>query len=95
MRTRLTDDQLASTLQSLTGWSRREAAIAKTFVFPRFADGIAFVQQIATEADRMDHHPDIDIRYTAITVALSTHDRGGVTGLDVELARRIDALATG
>jgi 4a-hydroxytetrahydrobiopterin dehydratase len=64
----------------------------KTFTFKRFADGIAFVQRIAVEADRMDHHPDMDIRYTKIRVALSTHDRGGVTGMDTELAAKIDSL---
>jgi 4a-hydroxytetrahydrobiopterin dehydratase len=93
MRTKLNDEQLASVLRSLPGWAREGDAIVKTFTFKRFADGIGFVQRMAAEADRMDHHPDIDIRYTKIRVALSTHDRGGVTGMDTDLAARIDGVS--
>ena len=93
MRTKLTDDQLRAALETLSGWSCEGEAITRTFTFERFADGIAFVDRIAVEADQMDHHPDIDIRYTKIRVALSTHDRGGVTDMDTTLAQRIDALA--
>jgi 4a-hydroxytetrahydrobiopterin dehydratase len=92
MRTKLTDPELNKALDSLPGWSRESGAIVKTYKFPKFADGIAFVGRVATAADAMDHHPDIDIRYTKIRVALSTHDSGGVTGMDTDLAGKIEKL---
>jgi 4a-hydroxytetrahydrobiopterin dehydratase len=92
MRTKLSDDQIRTELSTLGGWSREGDAIAKNFKFAKFADGIAFVQRVAVAADAADHHPDIDIRYTKIRIALSTHDAGGVTAADVKLARRIEAL---
>jgi len=65
----------------------------KTFTFTRFADGIAFVDRVAIAADRMNHHPDIDIRYTKVAIALSTHDAGGITDNDIKLAQEIDSLS--
>jgi 4a-hydroxytetrahydrobiopterin dehydratase len=55
-------------------------------------EGIAFVQCVAEIAESRDHHPDIDIRYTHVTLTLSTHDMGGLTGLDFEVAEAINAL---
>lgn len=92
MRTKLTDDQIRSELSTLVGWTREGDALSRTFRFARFADGIAFVQRVATVADAADHHPDIDIRYTKIKIALSTHDAGGITAADVKLAREIEKL---
>jgi 4a-hydroxytetrahydrobiopterin dehydratase len=66
--------------------------ITKTFRFAKFADGIAFVQRVATAADAADHHPDIDIRYTKIRIALSTHDAGGITESDMKLAAEIEKV---
>ena len=77
------------------GWSRRGDALVKTFAFERFADGIAFVRRLAEIADGMDHHPDIDIRYTKVTISLSTHSAGGITELDVQLARKAEEIGTG
>ena len=90
MRTKLSDLEIRRSLTSLPGWSRRGDALTKTYSFGRFADGIRFVQQVATIADGMNHHPDIDIRYTNITFSLSTHDAGGVTQREFELARAIE-----
>jgi 4a-hydroxytetrahydrobiopterin dehydratase len=92
MRTKLSDEDLKSALESLPGWVREGSAITRTFKFSKFADGIAFVQRVAKAADAMDHHPDIDIRYTSIRIALSTHDAGGITGMDVRLAREIEKV---
>jgi 4a-hydroxytetrahydrobiopterin dehydratase len=92
VRTRLTDGEVQAALGSLPGWGVESGAIVKTFKFGKFADGIAFVQRVAKAADAMDHHPDIDIRYTKIRIALSTHDAGGITGMDTKLAGQIDAL---
>lgn len=91
---KLPDLDIQRALGTLPGWARRGDVITKTYTFPRFADGIAFVSAVATAADRMDHHPDIDIRYTKVTTALSTHSAGGITELDLELARQIEQLAT-
>ena len=93
MRTKLNEADLATALKSLPGWSVEGGAIVKTYKFGKFADGIAFVQRVAKAADAMDHHPDIDIRYTKIRVALSTHDAGGITAMDTKLASQIEGLA--
>jgi 4a-hydroxytetrahydrobiopterin dehydratase len=93
MRTKLSDSEIGAALKSLPGWSHESGAIVKTYKFGKFAEGIAFVQRIAEAADAMDHHPDIDIRYTKIRVALSTHDAGGVTASDVKLASEVERLS--
>jgi 4a-hydroxytetrahydrobiopterin dehydratase len=92
MRRALSDLEIQASLRELPGWTRDGGAIVKQFTFPRFADGIAFVDRIARVADEVDHHPDIDIRYTRIRIALSTHDAGGITANDIALAKRIEAL---
>ena len=94
MRSKLTEKDLQAALATLPGWSVESGAIVKTYKFGKFADGVAFVQRVAVEADKMDHHPDIDIRYTKIRVALSTHDAGGITGMDTKLAATIESLAS-
>jgi 4a-hydroxytetrahydrobiopterin dehydratase len=93
MPSRLSDLEIQRALGSLPGWARRGDVLTKTFTFKRFADGIVFVQRVAKAADRMNHHPDIDIRYTKITCALSTHDAGGITENDLSLAKDIEGLA--
>ena len=62
----------------------------KTYQFPTFPEGIAFVGRVAKLAETAGHHPDIDIRYTKIICSLSTHDRGGITQKDLDLARAMD-----
>jgi 4a-hydroxytetrahydrobiopterin dehydratase len=93
MRPKLSDVQVTDALATLPGWSREGDAITKTYKFGKFADGISFVQRIAAAADKADHHPDIDIRYTKIRVALSTHDAGGITAADAKLAGEIERLS--
>jgi 4a-hydroxytetrahydrobiopterin dehydratase len=92
MRNKLSDLEIQRALGRLPGWSRRADTLVKTFSFQRFADGITFVNRVAKAADAMDHHPDIDIRYTKITFTLSTHDAGGVTDSDLKLAEQIEKL---
>ena len=61
-----------------------------------FADALAYVNAVGALAEEMNHHPDVDIRWSVVTLRLSTHSEGGITRLDLDLARRIDALpATG
>lgn len=86
----LSDLEIQRALGGLTGWSRRGDALTKTFTFATFAEGIAFVERIARLADAKQHHPDIDIRYTKVTLVLSTHDAGGITEKDLELAGAIE-----
>jgi 4a-hydroxytetrahydrobiopterin dehydratase len=95
MRQRLSDLEIQRALGSLTGWSRRGDTLTKTYAFEKFADGIAFVGRVAKIADEMDHHPDIDIRYTKILMSLSTHDAGGITQSDLTLAERMESTTHG
>lgn len=90
MRSKLSDLEIQRALGRLPGWSRRGDALTKTYTFPTFADGIAFVTRVAKAADARNHHPDIDIRYTKITCLLTTHDAGGITESDLELAEGIE-----
>ena len=87
---KLSDLEIQRALGGLTGWSRRGDVLTKTFTFATFAEGIAFVDRVAKLADAKQHHPDMDIRYTKITVTLSTHDAGGITEKDLELAAAIE-----
>ena len=87
----LSDIAIQRELGSLAGWSRRGTAIVKTYQFRSFPDGIGFVSRVADLAESANHHPDIDIRYTKITLSLSTHDSGGVTQNDLDLARAIES----
>ena len=92
MPSKLSDLEIQRALGSLPGWARRGEVLTKTFTFPTFADGIGFVQRVARAADAMDHHPDIDIRYTKIVCTLSSHDAGGITQKDLTLATTIETL---
>ena len=94
MRNKLSDLEIQRALGRLSGWSRRGDTLVKTYTFGSFADGIAFVNRVAKAADKMDHHPDIDIRYTKVTFTLSTHDAGGVTESDLSLAQEIEKSAS-
>ena len=92
---KLTDAEIVAGLANLPGWARDGEAIVKRYTFPKFADGIRFVDRVAVAADAADHHPDIDIRWTTVTMALSTHSQGGITARDVKMAGEIERLATG
>jgi 4a-hydroxytetrahydrobiopterin dehydratase len=89
-RTRLTDAEVATGLATLTGWAREGNAIRRTFAFKGFPEAVAFIQRLVAPAEAMDHHPDVDLRYNKVIVTLSTHSAGGITGLDLELARQIN-----
>jgi len=90
---RLSDIAIQRELGTLPGWSRRGDVITKTFQFREFLTGIDFVNAVAKAAEAADHHPDIDIRYTKITFALSTHSAGGITQKDLDLAKKIEKAA--
>ena len=77
----------------MSDWSRTDRALTRTYTFPAFSSAIAFVNKLALYAESVDHHPDILISYTRVTVTWSTHDAGGVTGKDEAGARATDELA--
>ena len=79
-------------LGGLDGWKRRGRFITKTFVFNKFMDGISFLNEVAKTAERHEHHPDIKIRYTSVTLSIQTHSEGGVTSWDIGLAKAIDRI---
>lgn len=90
---RLADEEVHAALSSLTGWDRAGDEIVKTYECPSFADAIAFVVRIGFFAEKADHHPDLDIRWRNVKVALTTHDSGGLTELDMKLAAQIEGIA--
>ena len=89
---KLSEPEIAKALERLEGWERDDETIRKLYTFKAFAEGIRFVDRVAAVADAMDHHPDIDIRYTTVVLTLSTHSVGGLTRKDVQLAEAIDRL---
>lgn len=90
----LEDDDLNAALKKCPEWEFEEEknAIYRIVEFEEFMDGIDFVNSVADIADEAQHHPDIRVSYTKVTLKLTTHDAGGVTDADVELAQRIDNL---
>ncbi|MBM3263279.1 MAG: 4a-hydroxytetrahydrobiopterin dehydratase [candidate division Zixibacteria bacterium] len=86
----LSETDLADALQKLPGWTREENAICRHYVFSTFMKAIAFIDAIAPLAEAADHHPDLRNVYNRVTVCLSTHDAGGITQKDMDLARRIE-----
>ena len=89
----LSDDEVTTQLGDLPGWQRDGDAIVATVEAPDFPAAIRIVDAVADEAEQMNHHPDIDIRWRTTRWLLSTHDAGGLTQLDIELAHRISAAA--
>lgn len=86
------EEDLSSALKKCPEWELEKNAITRTVEFEEFMDAIDFVNDLAEIAEEAQHHPDIHIRYTKVTLKLTTHDAGGLTELDVELAQRIDNL---
>ena len=89
----MSDTEVKAALADLPGWELAGSDIVKEYKFADFVAAIAFVNQLAERAEAANHHPDLDIRYRRLRVALSTHDEGGITEKDVALATEIEALA--
>ena len=95
MAKRLTDAERAAALAALTGWTMvagREA-IAKRFTFADFSQAFGFMTRAALVAERMNHHPEWFNVWNKVDVTLATHDAGGLTALDIELAQAMDKIA--
>ena len=91
----LTDSQVQQEIGKLSGWQMKDKAIQRTFEFPDFKAAMNFVNKVADAAEQANHHPDIDIRYNKVTMALISHDSGGVTDRDVRMAGKISQIAGG
>lgn len=89
----LTPKQTDTALARIPKWARQPAAIRRTWRFKDFTAALAFVNRVAALAEEVGHHPDIDIRWNRVTLTLTTHDAGGLTRKDFDLAARLDALA--
>ncbi|MBM4160755.1 MAG: 4a-hydroxytetrahydrobiopterin dehydratase [Ignavibacteria bacterium] len=90
--TLLADAEVQSRLKELNGWSRSGNEILKLFELSDFVHAMGFVNSVALLAERLNHHPDINIRWNKVTLTSSTHSTGGLTQRDFALAKLIDAL---
>lgn len=93
MAVKLTEPEILEKLNAIPAWLRDGDEIQRKLRFPDFKAAIEFVNRAAGLAEGMDHHPDILIQYNRVTLSLSTHSAGGLTVMDFELAKRIDAIA--
>ena len=91
--TKLTDAEIADRLGSTQGWTRNGDKLARTFEFPDFVGAFGFMAKVALVAERMNHHPEWFNVYRTVKVELATHDAGGITALDFELAKAMNAFA--
>ncbi len=90
---RLGRTEVTAAMAGVPDWKRQRQVISRTLEFRDFPAAIRFVNAVARIAEKAWHHPDIDIRWNRVTLALTTHDAGGLTSRDFELAARLDALA--
>jgi 4a-hydroxytetrahydrobiopterin dehydratase len=90
--TKLKIAQLRKALATVPHWKKRAAAITRTYEFKDFPAAVKFVDSIARIAEKPWHHPDLTIRWNKVKLPLTTHDAGGLTKKDFELARKFDRL---
>lgn len=88
-------DELHEQLRSLEGWVADGKFLKKRYEFANFAESLNFVNRVGALAEAADHHPDITFGWGYAEIALTTHDRGGITDVDVRLAGRVNALGGG
>ncbi len=91
MASRLTEQQRNEFLASYPGWALDGETISRTFQFKDFSEAMAFVTRVAIAAEKADHHPDIDVRWNKVTLALSTHSAGALTDKDTDLAAEVSS----
>lgn len=89
----ISDAEIETRLTTMPEWGHVGEALQRTFIFPDFVKAMTFVDRVAEEAEKVQHHPDILIRYNKVTMTLSTHDSGGITQKDFDLAQAMDKLA--
>jgi len=93
MSTVLSDAEVQQALQQLPGWKKNRSAIERLFQFDSFVQAMEFVNQIAEAAEAVNHHPDILVSYSKVTLTLISHDSGGVTQRDLKMAARINEIS--
>ncbi len=91
-RERLSEQAIEAFVSSHPGWEQAGSALAKTFAFDDYASGLGFAVRLGCAAEKRDHHPDLHIGWGKVRVIWSTHDAGGVTSLDTEMAELSDRL---
>ena len=89
---RLDEPAARSLLAGIPGWELDGDLIRRTYAFPDFVHAMRFVDAVAAEAERVQHHPDILVRYSKVTLSLSTHDVGGLSPRDFDFAASADRL---
>ena len=89
----LSQDELNALTRELPDWKLEDGQLVHNFTFKDFAAAMAFVNRIAELAEQANHHPDIDIRYNRVKLALVSHDSGGITARDADMARRIGGVS--
>ena len=85
------DQEIESFLAAHPGWARDGKPITRTYEFSGFDEAMGFVTRISLLAEKLDHHPDIDIRWNKVTLSIFTHSEGGLTAKDLDFARMADA----
>jgi 4a-hydroxytetrahydrobiopterin dehydratase len=90
---KLNSAQITSALAKIPNWKKKAAVISRVFQFKDFPAAVKFVDAVAQLAEQAWHHPDIDIRWNKVTLTLTTHDAGGLTQKDFDLARQFDQLS--
>ena len=93
MRQILSREDVSSALVSLPGWSLSEKKLHREYKFPDFVQAFAFMTAVALAAEKLDHHPEWSNVYNRVTIDLWTHDAGGITKSDVQLAQHIEKIA--
>ncbi len=88
----LTNSELESSLRDLAGWAVENGMLTRRFEFKTYKDGLVFAVAVGYLADKLDHHPDLAVGYTKVTVAMNTHSVKGLSPYDIELASCIDAI---
>lgn len=92
---KLNVQQLEEHLAALNGWQHTNGSITKNFKFENFKEAFAFMTRVAFEAEAQNHHPDWENVYNLVTIRLNTHDVGGITINDIELAKTIEKIFKG
>src|SRR5438093_13397529 len=91
-RALLSDDEVAARLREVPGWSRAGKAIERTWTFGDFSEALAFINKVGALAEAMNHHPDIANSWATVRLTLTTHDKGGLTGVEFDLASQSSSL---
>lgn len=92
-RKKLSREEIEKRLSTIPGWEVKEASLTKRFAFSNFVEALEFVNQAGEIAETADHHPDLKLGWGYAEFAITTHDRGGITAMDFDLASKIDGIS--